>query len=100
MEIKTSGRFMIVVCVNISPFFFRKPEEKLAAMQEALDEIIAKSQPVISGADPLQPDVAAYLEVIPKAPHLLQSESDPRFERTVIPSPPPVDDSSPTGPNA
>jgi hypothetical protein len=49
-------------------------------MQKALDEIITASQRLISGTDPLQPDqVATYLEVLQKAPHLIQSESDPRL---------------------
>jgi hypothetical protein len=65
--------------VKSSSEVFREPGEKRSAMQEALDEIIAASQRVISGADPSQPDVAAYLEVLQKAPHLVQSESDPRL---------------------
>jgi hypothetical protein len=65
--------------VKRSPEVFMEPDEKPPAMQKALDEIIAASQRVISGADPSQLDVAAYLEVLQKAPHLIQAESDPRL---------------------
>jgi hypothetical protein len=52
---------------------------KLTAMQKALDETIESSERSISGSDPSQPDASAYLEVLQKAPHLIQQESDPRL---------------------
>jgi hypothetical protein len=54
-------------------------DEKLIAMQKALNETIEASERNISGSDSSQPDIAAYLEVLQKAPHLIQAESDPRL---------------------